>query len=157
MNVAIIGGSDADNVKVLNIMLQGRKYTRFYAYSSEEKKFKDKQNNYHSLCDLLHDSLVIYNNNGGLMPKNISWFYLAPTYREIPECFRAKLTYLVIFKIDKANLRQLYEEQIWGGPDYKTFVELCESRWPHGFYSRSINSYDTDKGVTKNELPTKTS
>src|SRR5438477_6977272 len=148
--IAIIGGCDADNIKVLNKMLPVNKYTKFYVNCSEENKFKDRQNNYHNLNNLLNNSLIIYDNNNNdenapvdyFIKKNISCFYLTPTYGEIPKCFRDKLTYVVLFAQDKSNFRQLYVEQIWGGPDFKTFTEICEMHWkvPQGFYSTSINS-----------------
>lgn len=68
--------------------------------------------------------------------RKISCFYLAQSYTKIPKKsgIRENFNYLIIFRQDNVNLRQLYNEYVTN-ISFQRFKELCNKCWdlPYGF------------------------
>ena len=77
--------------------------------------------------------------------RKISCFYLSQSYTKIPKKsgIRENFNFLIIFRQDTVNLRQLYNEYITG-VTFAQFKILCEQCWsaPYGFLT-----VDIEKGV----------
>jgi len=73
--------------------------------------------------------------------RKISCFYLAQSYTKIPKKsgIRENFNYLIIFRQDNVNLRQLYNEYITG-VSFQQFKGICNQCWsvPYGFLTVDI-------------------
>jgi len=73
--------------------------------------------------------------------RKISCFYLAQSYTKIPKKsgIRENFNYLIIFRQDNVNLRQLYNEYITG-VTFLQFKGICNQCWsvPYGFLTVDI-------------------
>jgi len=82
--------------------------------------------------------------------RKISCFYLAQSYTKIPKKsgIRENFNYLIIFRQDTVNLRQLYNEYITG-VDFQKFKNLCDKCWnlQYGFLV-----VDTENGTFKQKF-----
>lgn len=67
--------------------------------------------------------------------RNISCFYLTQSYTKIPKKsgIRDNLNFLILFKLDSVNVRQIYYEYISGLTDYATFKKMCDYCWREKF------------------------
>jgi len=75
--------------------------------------------------------------------RKISCFYLAQSYTKIPKKsgIRENFNYLIIFRQDNVNLRQLYNEYITG-ISFTQFKNICNKCWslPYGFLTVDIEN-----------------
>lgn len=69
--------------------------------------------------------------------RNLSCFYLAQSYTRIPKKsgIRENFNYLLIFRQDRINLRQIYTEHIVADISFQQFTNMCTLCWrqPFGF------------------------
>lgn len=67
--------------------------------------------------------------------RNISCFYLTQSYTKIPKKsgIRENLNFLILFKLDGVNLRQVFYEYISGMTDFVTFKKMCDFCWKEKF------------------------
>lgn len=67
--------------------------------------------------------------------RNISCIYLAQSYTKIPKTsgIRENFNFLVLFRQDSINIRQVHTEHLFG--EFNAFKRLCETCWkkPYGF------------------------
>lgn len=82
--------------------------------------------------------------------RNISCFYLAQSYTKIPKksCIRENFNYLILFRQDSINLRQIYNEHITG-TTFDKFKKLCDKCWrqKYGFLT-----FDEDLNIFRKNL-----
>lgn len=69
--------------------------------------------------------------------RKISTFYLTQSFTKIPKKsgIRENFNYFILFRQDKVNLRQIFDEYSPGGLDFKQFEQICRKCWgePYGF------------------------
>ena len=75
---------------------------------------------------------------------NISCFYLAQSYTKIPKKsgIRENFNFLIIFKQDRINLRQIYAEHIVNGVSFQQFIDICTLCWQKKFGFLTIDLED---------------
>lgn len=82
--------------------------------------------------------------------RNISCFYLAQSYTKIPKksCIRENFNYLILFRQDNVNLRQIYNEHITSIL-FDKFRKLCDKCWrqKYGFLT-----FDEDLNIFRKNL-----
>lgn len=76
--------------------------------------------------------------------RNISCFYLAQSYTKIPKKsgIRENFNFLIIFKQDRINLRQIYTEHIVNGVSFQQFTDICALCWQKQFGFLTIDLED---------------
>lgn len=69
--------------------------------------------------------------------KNISLFYLTQSYTKIPKSsgIRENFNYLLLFKMDLVNLRQIYTEHISDLQSFEQFKRMCTMAWSRDRFS----------------------
>lgn len=79
--------------------------------------------------------------------RNISCFYLAQSYTKIPKKsgIRENFNFLIIFKQDRINLKQIYTEHIVNGLTLLEFTDICVSCWRQEFGFLTV---DLEEGCT---------
>lgn len=82
--------------------------------------------------------------------RNISCFYLAQSYTKIPKksCIRENFNYIILFRQDSVNLRQIYNEHITGIP-FDKFKKLCSKCWSQKY---GFLTYDEDFNIFRKNL-----
>lgn len=66
--------------------------------------------------------------------KNIDCFYLTQTYTAIPKhLLRDNLNLIVLFKQDKRNIRNVYDDHVSGDMDFNTFLRMCSIAWSEAY------------------------
>ena len=75
--------------------------------------------------------------------REISCFYLAQSYTKIPKKsgIRENFNYLILFRQDQVNLRQIYTEYVTD-LNFEQFRQLCDKCWrePYGFLVVDLES-----------------
>jgi len=91
--------------------------------------------------------------------RNISCFYLTQSYTKIPKKsgIRENLNFLILFKLDNVNLRQIFYEYVSGLTDYPTFKKMCDYCWRDKFNFIAVDLDDNTfkKNFEYNLIPQK--
>lgn len=76
--------------------------------------------------------------------RNLSCFYLAQSYTKIPKKsgIRENFNYLLIFRQDRINLRQIYAEHIVANISFQQFMDICALCWreQYGFLTVDLEN-----------------
>jgi len=67
--------------------------------------------------------------------RGISCYYLAQSYTKIPKKsgIRENFNFLILFRQDRVNLRQIYNEYVTGGISFERFSNICAKCWRENF------------------------
>lgn len=82
--------------------------------------------------------------------KNISCFYLAQSYCKIPKksCIRENFNFLILFRQDNINLRQIFNEHITG-TTFEKFRKWSDKCWRHRY---GFLTFDEDLDIFRKNL-----
>ena len=67
--------------------------------------------------------------------RSISCYYLAQSYNKIPKKsgIRENFNFLIIFRQDRVNLHQIYNEHVTSGISFEQFSNICAKCWRENF------------------------
>lgn len=82
--------------------------------------------------------------------RNISCFYLAQSYTKIPKksCIRENFNFLILFRQDNINLRQIFNEHITGNT-FDKFKKWSDKCWRQKY---NFLTYDEDLNIFRKNL-----
>ena len=134
--------------KFLEQVFSGLKENGYHAFSNNADLLTPEQTEPHSVCifdDIACEKQDIVKNFYSMgRHKNLNLFYLCQSYSQIPKhLLRDNANFLIIFKQDDLNLRNIYKSHVNSDMSFEKFKQLCGECWKDEFGFVVIDK-DTD-------------